>query len=170
MSLMDKISVSQSLNQEEFVRFSFMRYFRRPVILIIYTLFILFAAFLTYWELQRTDPDLSFLYPFLGLLIALPLVVFYSARSIFKSSYAIREPVTYEFSDDWISAKAEKYDFRQSWDLIYKVEETKHWFLLFTNRLNGIYLKKESFEDEADMEVLKSLIRSKSHILQKLKK
>lgn len=167
---MDKISVSQSLSQEEFVRFSFLRYFRRPVILIIYSLFILFAAFMAYVEFQGSDPDLSFIFPFLGILILLPLVVFYSARSVFKTSHAIREPVTYEFSDEWVSAKAEKYDFRQSWDLIYKVEETKNWFLIFTNRINAIYLKKESFEDEADMEVLKSLIRGKSHILQKLKK
>ncbi|MEM6803294.1 MAG: YcxB family protein [Bacteroidota bacterium] len=165
---MDKISVSQSLSQDEFVRYSLYRYFKRPLILFLYTfIFILAVALFLSGGISEASATLL---PLLAVMALLPIFIYLSARSIYKSSYAIQSTVHYEFSDTEIRASAEKFSFNQSWDLVYRVEESKSWFMIFTNRVNAIYLKKESFEDVADLEVLKSLIRSKSHIKQKLRK
>lgn len=165
---MDKINVSQSLSQEEFIRYSLYRYFKRPLILLLYALIFILLLFLL---LNGGLADVSStLLPLLIVMALLPLFLYLSARSVYKSSYAIQSTVHYEFSDSEIRATAEKFTYTQSWDLVYKVEESKSWFMIFTNRINAIYLKKESFEDIADLEVLKSLIRGKSHIKQKLRK
>ena len=165
---MDKISVSQSLSQEEFVRYSLYRYFKRPLILLLYTLIFIVTIFL-FFSGGISDATITLL-PLLIVMALLPLFLYLSARSIYRSSYAIQSTVFYEFSDTEIRARAEKFTYTQSWDLVYKVEESKSWFMIFTNRINAIYLKKENFEDIADLEVLKSLIRAKSHIKQKLRK
>lgn len=77
--------------------------------------------------------------------------------------------VRYQFSDDRIKADSEKFDYSQSWDLVYQVEESKNWILLYNNRINAIYLKEESFEDPADLEILKAILKTKDHIKLKLK-
>lgn len=167
---MDKINVSQSLSQEEFVRFSLMRYFKRPIILIFYSIFVLLSI-LTF-SLNMLDPqtDFPFIYPLFVILLVLPLAVYLSARRIYQSNYAMQAVVRYQFSDDRIKADSEKFDYSQSWDLVYQVEESKNWILLYNNRINAIYLKKESFEDPADLEILKAILKTKAHIKVKLKK
>jgi len=166
---MDRISISQSLSQEEFVRFSLNRYFKRPIILIFYSIFAILSLLTFSFNLIDPQTDFPFIYPLLIILLILPVAVYFSARRIYQSNYAMQAFVRYQFSDDQIKADSDKFAYTQSWDLVYQAEESKNWILLYNNRLNAIYLKKESFEDPADLEILKAILKTKDHIKLKLR-
>lgn len=166
--LMDTIIITQALEFTPFLRLSYYRYFARPLILVLYAVVALNVSLFALNDSMGSGlgPGLFMVFVF----ILLPLVVYLNARTAFQTSHSLRQEQTYTISPDTLEVESELSYTRLSWELVYMVQEYKDWMVIFTSRYSAFYLYKPAFEDLSQWDILKSIIRSKPDIRQKLRK
>lgn len=164
---MDKISVTQMLSKREFLTFGMKRFFRNILLISLYPLLFLFAYILfNLW--MKGEIGIEALLFVVGIMLLIPAQALLRLMDTYRTDASLKMLSTYHFSDTGIRLESDKLRYEKSWDLIYQVKETRDHFLLFNNKNDAIILKKESFEDMEDIEVLTSLVKEKSHIKQML--
>lgn len=165
---MDTIVITQTLDFVPFLRLSYYRYFARPLILLLYAVVLVnVGLFIAGGSLgEGFGPILFIVFVF----ILLPLVVYLNARTAFQTSHVLQQEQTYTLTPDTLEVESELSYTKLSWELVYMVQEYKEWMVIFTSRYSAFYLYKPAFEDPSEWDILRSIIRSKPDIRQKLRK
>ncbi len=91
--------------------------------------------------------------------IVQPLVIYSTIWKNYHSGNHLREPLEIEFTDTQIRMKGESFYTELQWAKIFKVQELKHWFLIYENSLSAIIIPKQSLSPDQGAQFI-TLIQS----------
>jgi hypothetical protein len=89
--------------------------------------------------------------------------VYFTAKGTFTSDARASERLEYEFDHQEIKIKGESFSTNLTWEKVYKVTETKDWFLIWHNRIIANVVFKRGFM-ENDLSAFKTLVKSQSRL------
>ena len=124
--------------------------YRKPVMI-----FILFvdAVIMTWIILSHLNikgiPEVTFFQYCTTILITIvqPIVISHTIMRNYQSSNHLQERLIVEFTNDVIRLKGDSFFTELLWNKLYKVQETKNWYLLYQNNLSAILLCKDAFKE-----------------------
>lgn len=90
-------------------------------------------------------------------LLFLPISVYRTASANYKSTQSLHEPITYAFGQESFTVMGESFNTTMQWKALYKVRETKEWFLLYTNRQIAMLVPKDAFSSVNDIDTFRKL-------------
>lgn len=94
--------------------------------------------------------------------LLLPVFVYFSAKKHYKKIPQMREPKTYEFTEEGIKLTGETVKLEMAWTNIDKAIKRKNDFIVFSsNSRNFFCLPKTDFADEYNITLFESLVKSK---------
>lgn len=110
-------------------------------------------------------------YLFLTLYIfgVLPAIMCLQLKKYYNTNKYIKENILYTFTNEGVETKAETFSSKLTWKTFYKIEETDHMLLLYTDKYVAIGFYKKNFKSPEDLPALREIIKSQP-IKQKLKK
>lgn len=100
--------------------------------------------------------------------IGVPCSVYFTAKRNFKSSERLQEEIEYELTNDKFKMTGSSFSNEMTWDKTYKIQELKHWFIVYQNRKVANLIPKRSLSSE-DTEYLRNLFRTIKNARLKLK-
>ena len=144
------IRVESQLGLAEYRKLMLTTTFTRPIVLYLYFIGLTIIGL----SLAQSDYNWFMLF-FLIFLLYLPISVTRSANANYKSSKAIHETITYEFTSDTIASTGTTFKTTVTWDSLYKTQELKDWILLYTNKHLAMFIPKQGFTSEEDLKIFK---------------
>lgn len=90
-------------------------------------------------------------------LIIMPLSMYFRAASTVKTNKRFKEPTHYVMSKDKMFLSMGEYSQDVSWDMIYKVKETKTSILIYFSAFGANVLPKDQLGDQLD--TVKAIIK-----------
>jgi hypothetical protein len=109
------------------------------IIYLIGTASMLFGKDFNPWS----DIFLAFLF-----LVAIPISIYFSARSNYLSTKRLQEPIEYELSNESIRMTGESFNSELNWEQAYKIEELKNWFLIYQSKRTANFIDKKKLSAE----------------------
>lgn len=91
-------------------------------------------------------------------LLYMPIAVYRSASTNYKSTKAINETLTYECTASAISVTGETFSSHMQWSMFHKRRELRNWFLLYTNNQVALLIPKSVLASQKDMELFRAMI------------
>lgn len=166
------IEVRYTIRFQDYLRLMFQVAYRRWTYIIITILgaiqIPLIAAMFIIPELynpnQLTSSFLLIVFAFM-----MPLLLYFRTRTYYFSNISFQQEIKASFSKDNISFSGLKRDAVLSWDRIQKVVETKDWLVFYQTPHFFNFAPKNAFESAADLDKLRKMVRSKSHVKARLK-
>jgi hypothetical protein len=86
------------------------------------------------------------IYQYLTLILILvvqPLVIYWTIKRNFDSSTHLGQHLELELTPDQIKIRGECFYTEIRWKNLFRIEERKHWFLLYQNNLSAIIIPKK---------------------------
>jgi hypothetical protein len=127
--------------------------YRKPlmIVLLSFALFLLLWILTYYLHLLRLPEPGYFQFISLGLIIIVqPLVIYSTIWGVYYSSNVLRETLEIEVTADEIKLKGESFYTRIAWEKMYKIVETRNWYLVYQNSLSAIIIPKRFFHDDEE--------------------
>lgn len=78
-------------------------------------------------------------------------------KNAFYTNKKIQEQITYIFTNEKVEAKGETFETDFSWKTVYRVRETRGWFLIYKTKLVMHMIPKENFTAD-DIAALRTII------------
>ncbi|GAB4414045.1 MAG: hypothetical protein OHK0039_21530 [Bacteroidia bacterium] len=169
---MDQIAFTQIFPFGPFLRLAYYRYFSRPVMLIVMLTLVANLGVLTVGWIDPgvSDPPEVPFFVLLALVVLLPSLVYINTRNIYDSYYFLQDALDYRFSDEGFEVAGAYFSLRMAWAGVYQVREYRDWLLIYTSRYTAYHLYRPALEDPSQWEILKSIVRSKPELSQRLRK
>lgn len=159
----NKLKLETQLSWEDLRGFNlYVLYSRWWIILItILGVFMLLSVILHYTQIASIYPYPPTTQIFLGLLftVFLPVFTIWSAWKQYNSNRRFNEKITYLLDTVWIEVMGESFETKLTWEKIYKVRETKNWFLIYSNKNMANIIPKNSLNQEQIL-ATRNLIKS----------
>ena len=90
-----------------------------------------------------------------GILLAFPLLVIRSAKKLYKQNKTFQEKLTYHLDNEKITIVGETVNTTFNWSRLFKITETRTFFLLYQDSLIADFLDKKMFTEEEIIEFRK---------------
>ncbi|AWA30476.1 hypothetical protein HYN48_10470 [Flavobacterium magnum] len=103
------------------------------------------------------DPIFTLLFAFY--LIFIPVMLYIKSTRNFASNKRIQQPVIYEFTADKMFSKGERFNSELAMDSLYRIEETRDWFLVYQSKQVANLIPKREMTD-ADLSDLRRIFRT----------
>lgn len=169
------IEVKAKLSFEEYLRLNFSLLLRSKIV----WLSIFLATMLVIMLLEKRLTDgrwadsevkLALLFSLtVFLFLVLPILTYLRTKSYFEKNPLLSELTTFYFESERIEVVTSESHTTLTWRRIYKIREFKHYLLIYQNRHIAYVVPKKSFATPAEMEEVKEMIRTKTHLGHKLK-
>lgn len=147
------ISVQTKIELAEYRRMIFYNTYTHPILIFLHFIGISFIAY--YFISGSGDWFVWFTTIFL---LYLPISIYRSAQSSYNSSKTVHEHLFYTFNPQGVAVAGETVNFSIQWRSLYKIRETKSWFLLYTNKQNAMLIPKSAFTSEVDVTRFRAII------------
>ncbi|AWI26595.1 YcxB family protein [Flavobacterium pallidum] len=158
------------INSKDYLRLCFYLTYRKPFTIIFTTLsFVLIVMGI----LQLTGRfyfglDAMFTGLFAFYILFIPAMLYFKAARNFASNKRIQQPVEYEFTKEKMISKGAGFISESALDGLYRVEETRDWFLVYQSKLvANLIPKKDMMPDE--ITGLRNIFKNLSGIKLRLK-
>ena len=92
--------------------------------------------------------------------IMTPAWLLYLFRKRYYSNKAIQEEITYTISKESIHVISSSLDSTNNWKNIFKVNETRGFFFIYTSSIVAYIIPKSAFDKTEDIDLLRCIIRS----------
>lgn len=157
------MKIETRLDFKSYLKLMYTLAYRRPIVIFIF-IFLLVVLVMTIFIFS----DINFLFGetyYMPLILAsyfiviLPISIYYNTRKIFSTYGLLKEKIIYEFTDEKICHTGETFHSEMDWTKIYKIEEMKHWILIYQSRQHANFISKESFGE--NLMEFRNLVRSK---------
>jgi hypothetical protein len=147
------VSVQTKIELSEYRRMVFYNTYSHPLFIFLHFIGISFILF----YLVGGAGDWFVLFTTIFLLY-LPISIYRSSRSSYESSKTVHEHLFYTFSPQGVEVRGETVNFSIQWRSLFKIRETRSWFLLYTNKQSAMLIPKSSFTSEEDVTRLRAII------------
>jgi hypothetical protein len=91
----------------------------------------------------RADIFMAFLF-----LVAIPVSIYFTAKSNYSSTKRLQEQIDYELSDQTIRISGESFNAVLNLNKAYKIEELKNWFLIYESKRTANFIDKRELSAE----------------------
>jgi len=139
-STISVLKVQTKVELSEYRRLLFYLTYSTPVF--IFALFLTVSLLLFYLTTGNGSWIVFFLLIFNALV---PISIYRNANANYRSTKALHEPVTYDFSDESFTASGPSFNTTMQWRSLYQVKELKNWFLLYTSKQVLMMIPKRAF-------------------------
>ena len=92
---------------------------------------------------------------------------YFRLKNAFYSNKKIQEEIVYTFTDEKVQTKGETFDGDFIWNTVYRVKETKDWFLIYQSKTTMNMVPKKYFSPSEIIE-LRNIIE-KNNVKAKLR-
>lgn len=151
--------IKTQLTEKDFINATFVVSYNKPSMKIFTGIMLLGLVFAIINAIFLSDTTYqSFIVPAL-MLIAFPLITYFTAKKNFATNARISEMVEYIFGDKDLIMKGESFNSQVSWEKIYKVTQTKNWILIWQNKQFANLIPKRDIWD-GQIEELKEILIS----------
>jgi hypothetical protein len=146
------IKIQVKIELTEFRKLIFRQSYTSPVLIFIYFI----GVFMLLFYLLNGEANWFMLFVLLFILY-MPILIYRSATSTYKTTKALHENQVYEFTSENISSTGQSFHYTVQWQALHKVKETKNWFLLYTNKHNAMFIPKNSFVSLSDLDTFRRM-------------
>jgi hypothetical protein len=147
------ISVQTKIELPEYRRMVFYNTYTHPSVILLHLIGI---SMLTYYAIAGSNDWFTLFFTLL--MLYMPVSVYRNARSSYDSSKTVHENLSYTFTSQGLSVTGETVNFSIQWRSLFKVRETKSWFLLYTNKQNAMLIPKDTFASEGEVTRFRDII------------
>jgi hypothetical protein len=153
---MDSLTVKTRITFKQYLNLMILLTVRNGWIIYIFIVGIVMLAgsIISFSEQAFSLSDFNSIFRLLfGLLVVIimPTSIYFSAKKNFTSNKRLSEDILYEFSADEIKMTGESFINLRKWTQTYKIEELKHWFLIYESKNIANLVPKDCMtNDEAD--------------------
>ncbi len=147
-----QVTFSTHITQQEFTRFNYYTFYSQPIGIILTIIGVGMWIAVLYYFFNPTIMGDQF--PLTQLIFAIfatilmPLFIYRNARKNYHKKSRIIEEMHYFLNEDWIEIKGETFQSKLNWEKIYKVKETKSWFLIYTSKVVSYVIIKNDLNKE----------------------
>ncbi len=96
----------------------------------------------------------------IGMTVLVPGFTIWKTKRIYDSNIRFKEEMVYTFDETWIQVKGESFESKLTWEKMYKIKETKSWFLIYQNKIAANVIPKKGMNAQ-QLKQLRSLIKNK---------
>jgi hypothetical protein len=160
------IELSETLTVSEMRRYLYFHTLSRDLVGTVVVALMLLVGVPLLVGAAISDPDWRSVLP-----NAAPLIVLFTfligfttvmpyrrAQKLFNLHRALREPVTYVFTPETLSANGATVSWTMKWEALTAVQETKNLFLLYTSPKSAAILPKRFFPHPAELNRWRQLV------------
>jgi hypothetical protein len=90
----------------------------------------------------------------------LPLFVHFNANKQYSSNNRLKEEMVYEIEKEKVKIKGSTFSTEWNWDAIFKLEETKKWFLIWQDAQQVNVLPKKAFTQDQLYELRERIVEA----------
>jgi len=155
------IYFTSQIEYEEYRNLIFGLSFKRPFILIMFSLILLnILNIFVNKSISLLDQSLI-LQIIIGLsvVIFVPLIVYYQTRQVYKSNKLFHEKIIYSIDNHSVKITGETFNSELKWVHFNKIKETKNFFMLYHDKVVANLLDKKNMNTE-DITKFRLFIRS----------
>lgn len=173
------VQVNSQLSQQDFLKFNFSHFFGKLFVRIFFGVFGIIALMsllsfilisLTSYEQANPVEQLMPVFIISAILGLTCWSVYSQSKRVYTTTNAVHEPIAYTFSNAGVHVKGKSFESELSWSNMYKIVETKEYFVFYQNNVVANLVPKKSFDSKEQIHALRSLIASQPNLKQKLKK
>lgn len=137
--------------------------------IIIFSLIIIFFLGLNLYNVERDTQEFfkSASIWFVVVLVFIIVRTYFRLKNTFYSNKKIQEEITYIFTEEKVQTKGNTFDGDFTWNTVYKVKETKDWFLIYQSKLTMNMVPKKYFSGNQIAELRKTI--ESNHVKAKLR-
>ena len=146
------IRIETKMALKDFMRLVFFLTYRRPMVLLVTFLGIVFTA----WgvlamagiiEFAAFSPGFTLIYG-LFFLFWIPIAAYLRGRRQYAFSKRSQELRKFEFTSRGIYMETESSKVDYEWSTVYEVKRTGQWILIYLSRAEAIFIPREAFSEE----------------------
>lgn len=156
------VKVSTQLTFDDFKRYNFYLLYRNKamwILRIIGGIIILFAIMALFSDAPSLIDIFTSLLMGLILIGVSPLMILLFAKRNFSSNKELREPIAYEFDEQFVSSSNAYAQTKTPWSNFFKVAVTKNWLVLYRSRQTANIIPRRYFTQQ-QIETIKQHVLS----------
>jgi GR25 family glycosyltransferase involved in LPS biosynthesis len=146
------IRIETKMALKDFMRLVFFLTYRRPMVLLVTFLGIVFStwgalALVGIIDFAAFSPGFTLLYGlfFLGWI---PAAAYLRGRKQYASSKRSQELRKFEFTPQGIQMETETSNVDYKWSTVYEVKRSGKWVLIYLSRAEAIFIPRDAFSEE----------------------
>lgn len=170
------LQVKTFISQKDFIRFNFSIFFKNPAMIILTSIYcfvlvvLVFDLVMKYIHPQGNGeepfPLTSLIIPIVG--FSMVMGIYRASKKSYNSSYCLKKPITYTFSEAGISSQGNGFNSDLAWSTIYQVVENKKWLIIYQNKHVASVVTKTDFANQEQLREVRQLISSQIGLKHKL--
>ncbi|MDO6391882.1 YcxB family protein [Pontibacter sp. BT731] len=173
------VQVDTQLSQQDFLKFNFSHFFSKLFVKVFFafsgfvalmSLLGFFLILLTDYEQSRPFEQLMPMFIMSALMGLVCWSVYAQSNRVYKTTNAVHEPIAYTFSDAGVHLKGKTFESELNWSGLYKIVETKAYFVFYQNNVAANLVPKKSFDSKEQVLAIRTLIASQPDLKHKLRK
>jgi len=152
------ITVKTHITFKDFLNFNLKNSLSR---IIIFSLIIFLFFGLNFYNAENDTKEIfkSATIWFAAIIVFIIVRSYFRLKNAFYSNKKIQEIITYTFTDERVHTKGETFDGDFTWNTVFKVKETKDWFLIYQSKTTMNMIPKKNFNSNQISEFRKIIVK-----------
>lgn len=173
------VQVDTQLSQRDFLKFNFSHFFSRLFVRVAFAFFGFvalmsllgfFLILLTNYEQANPIEQLMPVFIMSAIMGLACWSVYAQSKRVYTTTNTVHEPIAYTFSSAGVHLKGKSFESELNWSGLYKIVETKAYFVFYQNNIVANLVPKKSFDSKEQVLGLRTLIASQPDLKHKLRK
>lgn len=168
---MDKITLTTKLNIDDYIKVNYHLLYRKWSVRFLFGMgafMLIMIIEIVFFEPYTQFPWLLLIFG-LFFTIGLPIIVYFTAKKVYKSNGRVSEMMIYEFDNEYFQITGESFNSKQTWNKVHSVTENKDWILIWQNQQIANVVPKRNFKGE-ELKLFRELVSRQTGLKNKLKK
>nr|WP_314498165.1 YcxB family protein [uncultured Chryseobacterium sp.] len=153
------ITVKNHITLKDFVNFNIKSSLPR---IILFSLLIILLFVMNFYNAENDRREIlrSATLWFPVIIVFIIIRSYFRLKNAFYSNAKIQEEIIYIFSDEKVQTKGETFEEDFTWATVYKIKETKDWFLIYQSKFTMNMVMKKNFTINQNAELRQIIINN----------
>jgi hypothetical protein len=154
------MKITSRISFKDYAKLLFSLAYKKPMIRVILGVALLLLLWILGYHFHFLPVPNPHIYPFITLaliVVVQPSIIYLTIRQVYYSSNHLQEKLAIALTQEEIRITGESFYLKITWDKIFKIQETKHWYLIYQNNLSAVILHKKDFHGKQENDFRKIL-------------
>lgn len=154
------MTIKTKVTFKEYVKLLFGLTYQRPIMRLLVGVAVLILLWILFYYLNLFNLPEPVIYQYVTLallVVAQPIVIYTTIRTVYYSSNQISEPLEMQILPEEIKIQGESFYMDVKWEKMFKIVEKPKWFLIYQNSLSAIIIPKKALQESEIMDFKKIL-------------